>query len=646
MKKLTALLAAGLLCLSALSGCSQSPAATENTPSPSPASETTTMRVATWNIDSKAHPDIKQMSNIIHDLGIEIMGFQEIDILNGRNDYDMAADFVNENYPYVHFAKGRDFSDGYFGVGTTSALEFQEISSIPIESTGSRATKTLERVVIEKEGKQIAFYVTHTSWENNDLRRRQFAEIIERLNSDPTPYKILVADFNADQSLYEYDMFKDNYNIANGKDGVWFDTFNGEDETMKVMTVDNIITTKNITITDVGTYHSDMADHDLLWADIELLDEEATMVEHDRALGQDVTATSTAEGSHPYNMIDCDDTTVWQSGEGAQQIVLTLDRPYDAQRLELVWGDSAPEHFTVETSVNGVDYQPAGEGDSQTTQIALEGEVKTVRLSVEETEGGIAIASMKLYGDWIVPTISDEANLLENGDMEGEDGWTFTQAESETDAQYEFVIEADAQGNHAAKLTKTGAEEGDGAIEQTVAVKPNERYQLSFRHKSDTLTSAAFQYEITQLDAQGNAIDTHEALLTDNLNMSAEYREFDYNFITSAQTASIRVALHVLGGEGSLWLDDVCVKEVVPTENVYLTADKTTLAVGETAELSVRVEPSTANDIQMHWVSQDESIASVDENGIVTANGSGKVLVGLVSDSDLIAESYLLITVE
>ena len=97
-----------------------------------------------------------------------------------RNDYDMAQDFVNDNYPYVHFAKGRDFADGYFGVGTTSSLEFQEITSVPIESTGSKATKTLERVVVEKEGKQIAFYVTHTSWENNDLRRRQFTEIIER----------------------------------------------------------------------------------------------------------------------------------------------------------------------------------------------------------------------------------------------------------------------------------------------------------------------------------------------------------------------------------------------------------------------------------------------------------------------------------
>lgn len=97
------------------------------------------------------------MSNIIHERGIEIMGFQEIDILNTRNDYDMAQDFVNDNYPYVHFAKGRDFADGYFGVGTTSSLEFQEISSVPIESTGSKATKTLERVVVEKRRQADCF---------------------------------------------------------------------------------------------------------------------------------------------------------------------------------------------------------------------------------------------------------------------------------------------------------------------------------------------------------------------------------------------------------------------------------------------------------------------------------------------------------
>lgn len=647
LKKLSALLAAGLLCLTAVTGCSQTPAAPENEATPTPSSDVTTMRVATWNIDSKAHPDIKEMSNIIHERGIEIMGFQEIDILNTRNDYDMAQDFVNDNYPYVHFAKGRDFADGYFGVGTTSSLEFQEISSVPIESTGSKATKTLERVVVEKEGKQIAFYVTHTSWENNDLRRRQFTEIIERLAADPVPYKILVADFNADQSLYEYDIFKDNYNISNGKDGVWFDSFNGTDDSMKVMTVDNIITTKNINITHVETYHSDMADHDLMWADIELLDEAAPMIEHDRALGQDVTATSTAEDSHPYNMVDCDDKTVWQSGEGEQEVILTLDRPYMAKKLNIQWGEKAPEAFHVETSLNGTDYTAAADGTKETTEIALNGEVKYVKLTLDAVEGGSQIATLSLFGEWITPTADSDANLLVNGDMESEEGWTLTDATTEGNAKFALAYEEAEAGNKATKITKTGEEAGDASIEQTIEVKPNERYQLSFMHKTDTLHSGNFCYEVNQMDAEGNTISTHLAKLTDNLNMSAEFRKFDYNFITAANAASVKVALHVVGeGEGSLWLDQVSVKEVVPTECVYVKADKTTLKVGETAALSADILPKTANDIQMNWVSLDESLASVDENGTVTAKAAGKVLVGLLSDSDLLAESYVLITIE
>lgn len=87
--------------------------------------------------------------------GIEIMGFQEIDILNTRNDYDMAQDFVNDNYPYVHFAKGRDFADGYFGVGTTSSLEFQEISSVPIESTAVKPPKHWNASLLKKKASKL-----------------------------------------------------------------------------------------------------------------------------------------------------------------------------------------------------------------------------------------------------------------------------------------------------------------------------------------------------------------------------------------------------------------------------------------------------------------------------------------------------------
>lgn len=639
IKRLYAWMMASLLCLSVITGCSKEQSTSEIEEVPS---KVTTMRIATWNIDSKAHPDIKEMSNIIHEFGIELMGYQELDVLNARNNYDMAQDFVNENYPYVHFAKGRDFADGYFGVGTTSSLEFQEISSIPIESTGSRATKTLERVVVEKEGKKIAFYVTHTSWENNDLRRRQFTEIIERLNADPTPYKILVADFNADQSLYEYDIFKDNYNVANGMNGVWFDTYNGSADSMNVVTVDNIITTKNINITHVESFHSDMADHDLLFADIELLDEEAPTVEHDRALGQNITVSSTAEDSNPYNMIDCDETTLWQSGEGEQEIVLVLDRPYMAKKLEIHWGENIPENFRVETSLNGVDYTVAAECSKETAEVALSGEVKTVKLVLEAVDGGTQIATLSLYGDWITPTIQNDANLLVNGDMSTEEGWVLVNATTEGNAEYVLNYE-----DGVAKITKTGADAGDASMEQTIEVKPNERYQLSFMHKTDTLHSGNFCYEINQLDAEGNTISTHLAKLTDNLNMSEEFKKFDYNFITSAVTSKVKVALHVVGeGEGSLWLDDVHIKEVIPTECVFITTDKQTLKVGETTKLESKVYPKTASDIQMNWVSLDENIATVDQNGVVTAKSTGKVLVGLLSNSDLLAESYILITVE
>ena len=38
---------------------------------------------------------------------------------------------------------------GGFGVGITSRYELKEVSSIPIESTGSKATKVLERGVFD-----------------------------------------------------------------------------------------------------------------------------------------------------------------------------------------------------------------------------------------------------------------------------------------------------------------------------------------------------------------------------------------------------------------------------------------------------------------------------------------------------------------
>ena len=101
-----------------------------------------------------------------------------------------------------------------------------------------------QRVVIEKDGKEIAFYNTHLSYEDQKLRKQQMETLMKAMDSDTCKYVIAVGDFNADQSTKEFDAFKEKYHIANGLDGKWLDTYNGVDDTMKVNSVDNIIVSK------------------------------------------------------------------------------------------------------------------------------------------------------------------------------------------------------------------------------------------------------------------------------------------------------------------------------------------------------------------------------------------------------------------
>ena len=51
------------------------------------------------------------------------------------------------------------------------------------------------------------------------------------------------------------------------------------------------------------------------------------------------------------------------------------------------------------------------------------------------------------------------------------------------------------------------------------------------------------------------------------------------------------------------------------------------LNVGETAELTAKVDPSNATDPTVTWTSSDETVATVDANGKVTAVGGGTATI-------------------
>ena len=232
----------------------------------------TTLKVGSFNIAANKNPDLAAQRGLCTDLGLEIVGLQDVDINTSRNNFDMLRQWAAENYPNVFFSKAIDFGGGEYGIGTASVHELSEGTTTQYEALIGEQ-RVFQRTVMEKDGHTIAFYNTHMSYENTDIRKEQMEQLKEAIAADPAEYKIVTGDFNADQSHHEFNDFLDLLNMANGYDGEWLDTYNGVDETMKVNSIDNILTTRNIHIDDVNMTETTLSDHNLLSANLTLLDE-------------------------------------------------------------------------------------------------------------------------------------------------------------------------------------------------------------------------------------------------------------------------------------------------------------------------------------------------------------------------------------
>lgn len=65
----------------------------------------------------------------------------------------------------------------------------------------------------------------------------------------------------------------------------------------------------------------------------------------------------------------------------------------------------------------------------------------------------------------------------------------------------------------------------------------------------------------------------------------------------------------------------------VPVESVTISPNPASVVAGETSQLEVKVLPEDATDTQVIWTSRDKTIATVDENGLVTGVKEGEVEV-------------------
>lgn len=83
---------------------------------------------------------------------------------------------------------------------------------------------------------------------------------------------------------------------------------------------------------------------------------------------------------------------------------------------------------------------------------------------------------------------------------------------------------------------------------------------------------------------------------------------------------------------GKTYSDSCTVFVRVPVESMKMNKKSAELKVGETLSLEAKVSPSDATVKTVKWYSEDESIAAVDENGVVTAENKGEVIIYALSD--------------
>ena len=247
----------------------------QTTQEPTPVGDT--IRVGTFNIQGGANGDessLNAMGQLVAQHHIQLLGMQEV------YGEDMAKTFAQQaNYPVYYF--GPALGDWY-GNGIASSLELDGAQTVDLPGGGEH--RVYMRTEFEVDGKRVAYYNTHLAWESAAYRAEQIETLKQAMLAETCEYVILTGDFNAQESREEWLPFLDAFNMANGGDGVWDRTMDQADHTdKKFFDIDNIITTRNIQVSNITVVNEDTSDHDLFYADLKLLDETPVTTQYKNA---------------------------------------------------------------------------------------------------------------------------------------------------------------------------------------------------------------------------------------------------------------------------------------------------------------------------------------------------------------------------
>lgn len=210
--------------------------------------------VGSWNI-KRGNGHLEEQGRLIEAQQPDVIALQEVyRKASASARVDNLASLRTKSMQYTSFAKSLMSGSGEYGIGFLSRFEMRNASVTKLDS-GSYEQRVLQRVEVEVDGKRISLYNTHLSFNSASLRKKQFRQILEAMNADTNPYKILFGDFNAAAS--EFSQLR-GYTVVNTGDTKFFD-YSGK--AIRKNEIDNIVVSDNIIVLNSRMINNEYSDH-------------------------------------------------------------------------------------------------------------------------------------------------------------------------------------------------------------------------------------------------------------------------------------------------------------------------------------------------------------------------------------------------
>lgn len=305
--------------------------------------------------------------------------------------------------------------------------------------------------------------------------------------------------------------------------------------------------------------------------------------------------------------------------EGNSQRLTATVLPTFASTKDIEWSSSAPDIATV--SATGL-VTALKSGNCVITAAAVDGSRVTATCLVTVT--GIPVTSVTLNRSTATlkatETVQLSGSVLPANASNKDLVWT-TSDENIATVSESGLVTAVAVG----EVTITATSQSTPEISATcrVSVVPTPVASITLSQTSVSL-KATETVSLTATVAPETATVKDVNWLSDN----PEVATVDENgVITAVAVGEAVITATATDGSG---VKATCSVSVIatPAEGVTIeTPDKTTFKAGESIKLNASVLPETTTDKTITWTSSNLAVATVDENGNVTAVGVGTVII-------------------